>query len=114
MKKESNGGGNALGSWAFLIGLVLAVIVGAGFATSSTWSMILVAIGLIVGLLNITASETKSFLFSGVVLIIASSIGGSSMNSVPLIQNVLSASLAVFVPATVIVAIKNVFDLAKN
>ena len=114
MKKEINEGNNVLGSWAFLIGLVLAVIVGAGFATSPTWSMILVAIGLVVGLLNITASETKSFLFSGAILIIASAIGGSSMNSVPLVQNILSSLLAVFVPATIIVAIKNVFVLARN
>ena len=74
----------------------------------------LVVIGLIVGLLNIADKEVAPFLMSGVVLIIASALGGSIMSDVPYVGAVLDALLAVFVPATVIVAIKNVFSLARN
>jgi len=36
------------------------------------------------------------------------------MGNVPYVGSVLDALLAIFVPATVIVAVKNVFSLAKN
>ncbi len=114
MAKKEEAMGNVLGSWAFLIGLILAVVVGVGFVQSDTWLMILILIGIIVGLLNITATETKAFLFSGAVLIIASSLGQNALSSVPIISEILDALLAIFVPATIIVAIKNVFSMARN
>src|SRR3989344_5117633 len=107
--------GNSVGSWAFLIGVVLAVVIGAGLiAVSSTWIMILALIGVIVGLLNITSNETSSFLMSGAVLIIASSLGNNELGSIKIVGGVLNALLAIFVPATIIVAIKHVFVLARN
>jgi len=54
------------------------------------------------------------FLMSGVVLIIASALGSNLMSGVPYIGTILDAILAIFVPATVIVAIKNVFSLARS
>jgi hypothetical protein len=108
-------GGNAIGGWAFLAGVVLAVIIGAGFvATSPTWTLTLVIIGLVVGLLNITGEETKPFLLSGTVLIIASSLGQSTLGSVAILDSILDSLMAIFVPATVIVAIRNVFSLARK
>jgi hypothetical protein len=108
--------GNLIGSWAFLIGVVLAIVLGLwkGEDIGSTFTYILVAIGLIVGLLNIAGKETTPFLMSGAVLIIASSLGGGSMTGVQFLPGVLKALLTIFVPATIIVAIKNVFSLAKN
>ena len=106
---------NLIGSWAFLIGVVLAVVIGAGLLQiNSTWTMILVIIGLIVGLLNITGKEVEPFLISGAVLVIASSLGNNELGSIPILNGILSALLAIFVPATIIVAIKNVFNLARH
>ena len=105
---------NMIGSWAFLIGVVLAVVLGLVGSTNETWILILVLIGLIVGFLNIAANEAEPFLLSGAVLIIASGLGGSVMESVPVINEVLLALLAIFVPATIIVAIRNVFSLARR
>jgi len=111
VKKSSN----LIGSWAFLIGVVLAVVIGAGLLQiNSTWTMILVIIGLIVGLLNITGKEVEPFLISGAVLVIASSLGNNELGSIPILNGILSALLAIFVPATIIVAIKNVFNLARH
>ena len=110
-------GVDIVGKWAFLIGVILAVVLGLFFDPTllGGWAMIsLVVIGLIVGLLNIADKEVAPFLMSGVVLIIASALGGSIMSDVPYVGAVLDALLAVFVPATVIVAIKNVFSLARN
>lgn len=103
-----------VGRWAFLIGVILAVILGALGPVSGTWAIILVIIGIIVGLLNIADKEVMPFLMSGVVLIIASALGSNVMADVPYVGSILDALLAIFVPATVIVAIKNVFSLAKN
>ena len=106
-----------IGSWAFLIGVILAVVLGLLGMVSGIWVTILVVIGLIVGLLNITESETTPFLLSGAVLIIASAWGQSdSIASIPYlnVKGILDALLVIFVPATIIVAIKNVFGLAKG
>ena len=112
MAKKSN----QLGSWAFLIGLVIAVVLGL-FSVGELGSGLLttlVVIGLIVGLLNVGDSEVTPFLMSGVVLIIASAFGGDVLSNVPYVGQVFNALLALFVPATVVVAIKNVFALARN
>ncbi|MDP2673151.1 MAG: hypothetical protein Q8O84_05040 [Nanoarchaeota archaeon] len=107
-------GVDIVGKWAFLIGVILAVVLGLFDPVMGNWAIVLVVIGLIVGLLNVTDKEVTPFLMSGAVLIIASALGGSLMSDMPYVGAVLDALLAVFVPATVIVAIKNVFSLARN
>lgn len=106
-------GGSVLGSWAFLIGVVLALILGLFGVMNMTWIYVLVFIGLIVGLLNIADEEVHPFLWSGIALIIASALGQGVMQQIGILNNILDALLAIFVPATIIVAIKNVFAMAK-
>lgn len=106
--------GNVLGGWAFLIGVVLALIIGVIGNVTPTIAYILVLVGLVIGLLNIGDEETTPFLMSGTVLIIASSLGGSVVNVVPILDGVLNALLLLFVPATVIVAVRHVFSLARR
>ena len=110
-----SGSGNMIGAWSFLIGVILAIILGLLGAVSPTVSTILVVIGIIVGLLNVADEETSPFLMSGAVLIIASAFGGNAISAdLPSIGRVLGALMLIFVPATIIVAIKNVFGLAKR
>jgi len=113
MAKKSGGMGS-VGSWAFLIGVVLAVILGLIGALSATMTWVLVVLGLIVGLLNVTEDEVGSFLMAGAVLVLVSALGQTVMQGVPMLNRVLQALLILFVPATVIVAIKHVFSLARN
>ena len=105
--------GSGLGSWAFLIGVILALILGLFGVLNATWIYVLVVIGLIVGLLNIADEEVQPFLWSGVALIIASALGQGVMQQAAVLNNALNALLAIFVPATIIVAINNVFSMAK-
>jgi len=105
---------NLLGSWAFLLGVILAVILGMLGNFGAVWVIILVIIGLLVGLLNIAEKEVMPFLVSGIILIIASALGGSVFYTVQTLGNVLDALLTIFIPAVIIVAIKNVFNLAEN
>jgi len=111
---KSKLGLSVIGSWAFLIGVILAVVLGLLGMVSGVWVTVLVIIGLIVGLLNVTDKEAMPFLLSGAVLIIASSLGQGSLGSIKMIGDILGALLIIFVPATIIVAIKNVFSIAKN
>ena len=107
---------NVIGSWAFLIGFILAVVLGilGDVTTNDTVLLVLVVLGIIAGLLNIADEETTSFLMSGVVLIIAGALGGKVVENIALFNNILNAVLALFVPATIIVAVKNVFTLARD
>lgn len=105
---------NTVGRWAFLIGVILAIILGALGIVNSTWMSALILIGLIVGFLNISERETTPFLLAGVSLIIASALGKDVMSGLPVLYNILQTLLAVFVPSTIVVAIKHVFSLARN
>ena len=105
-----------IGSWAFLIGVVLAVV--AGFLEMQHWiALTLVLIGIIVGLLNITASEAMGFLHASAILVIVTAL--TNANDVFAVlgswaPNILEALLLVFVPATIIVSLRAVFALAQN
>ena len=113
MKKHNT---SLIGSWAFLIGVILAVVV--GFLELQPWMAItLVLIGIIVGLLNITASEAMGFLHASAILVVVSAL--TNANDVFAVlgswaPNILEALLLVFVPATIIVSLRAVFALAQN
>lgn len=107
--------GDLIGGWAFLIGVILAVVV--GFFPSvgtSTVMTTLVVIGIVIGLLNVADNETTPFLLSGVVLVLVSSAGAAMLSGIPYINGILYSLMAIFIPATVIVAVKNVLSLAKR
>ena len=108
--------GNMLGAWAFLIGVVLALILGllGKDLTTGTFPLILIVLGIIIGLLNISTTETKDFLLAGAILVIVSALGGGYLANVLYVGNVVSALVILFVPATIVVALKTVFALAKK
>ena len=107
--------GNMLGGWAFLIGVILAVVLGVFPAVNSTsMILLLVVIGLIVGLLNVADKEVTPFLFSGLVLVLIGDAGSRLLVSIPAASGILSALMTIFIPATVIVAVKNVLSIAKK
>ena len=110
---------HVLGSWSFLVGLILAILLGLGFTgtyqTQVLWAVFL--LGIVVGLLNITAKEVTPFLVSGAVLVLVSSLGvqvGVFDAVAPIVANVLRGILTLFVPATIIVALRSVFVLARR
>lgn len=118
MPKKS--GGNLLGAWAFLIGVILAIVFGFFPVTALTWlPWVFVVIGIIIGLLNIGDSEVQPFLFAGIVLVLVSAFGGAVfkdllINGSPFMSMILNNLLMLFVPATIIVALKSVFSIART
>ena len=121
---------NSVGAWAFLIGLILAVVIGitTSFfsvpslqAYSSAIYAILVILGLVVGFsIKVTRKDAQTFLITGAILVVVSKFGMESVLGSLLglgVGNIVSttfaALLALFVPATIVVALKTLFGLAK-
>ena len=109
-----------IGEWAFIVGALLAILL--GFVPGQymgTATLVLVVLGLIVGLLNVTAKETNSFLVAAIALIATGSAAGSLKIIPPaVLGDFLSSAvmnLAAFVsPAAIVVALKAIMALAKD
>ncbi|MCK4649935.1 hypothetical protein KAT36_01755 [Candidatus Pacearchaeota archaeon] len=115
---------NLVGAYAFLIGVVLAVIFGL-FNESleqagGLFYSALVLIGLVVGFMNTSDRDSGTFLLASVSLVIVAALGMEPLKYIALnnlvvdsLRNVLGSLLLLFVPATIIVALKSVFAMAK-
>lgn len=103
------------GEWAFIACVIIAVIAGIATPGNATAVLALVALGIIVGLLNISEKETMPFLVASIALIVAGTAGFSSIPEIgPMVANIVG-NIAVFVaPAAVIVALKAVWSMAKK
>ncbi len=119
---------NLFGAWAFLIGVVLAVIIGllTGIVSSIKITPLLLGVlailGVIVGFF-VAEKDIKTFLIAAVALVLVSYTGisglilGAAISGLEIgriISGVLQSLLALFVPATIIVALKSVFSIASN
>ncbi len=121
---------NSIGAWVFSIGVILAVLIGiltsffsvpALQTYSSAIYAILVILGLIVGFsINVTRKDAQTFLITGAILVVVSKFGMESVLGSLLgigVGNIatstFAALLALFVPATIVVALKTLFGLAK-
>lgn len=115
-----------VGEWAFLVGLLLAIVL--GFFDQASWGQtvtaVLVVLGIIVGLVNIVAKETDDFLIASIALLVAGVAGYGGVTGYGLYQvlpgigsflSTVLTNIATFVaPAAVIVAIKAVYRLARK
>lgn len=116
---------NLIGAYAFLIGVILAVLVGILQQslnigkTSSVPYALLVILGLLVGFFNFSDRDSFTFLVASLSLVIVSGFGQTALiyvATVPILSSlsaVLSALMVMFVPATIIVALKTVFSISQ-
>ena len=98
-----------VGSWSFIIGFIVAVVLGAvGYSVTG----LLLVLGTIVGLLNISDREIVPFLVACIALIIA----GSVAPAVPFLSvgRVLANVVVFVVPAAIIAALKAIIALASS
>lgn len=109
---------NMVGSWSFLVGIVLAILVGLGVGVSLTPTVtaVLALLGLIVGLLAVSSKDVEPFIMATVVVLLAAFVGKEVLSVVTLVNlgSVLDAIVALMVPAAVIVALKEAFAIAKK
>ena len=123
---------NTIGAWAFLVGVILAIVIGLATSLASIISIpfltlnskaiysILVLLGIAVGFFNVGGRESQTFLIAGAVLVIVSRFGMDGVTGTligigigDMVRSVFAALLTLFAPATIIVALKTVFSIAK-
>lgn len=120
---------NIFGAWAFLIGVILAIVIGLSaslvsipFLTKYSMQLygILVLLGIVVGFMNVQGRDSQNFLIAGTILIIVSRFGMDSVQGSligigvgDMVSAIFGALLALFVPATIIVALKTMFGIAN-
>ncbi len=121
---------NEFGAWSFLVGVILAIVIGIATVLIPIPELtkyspqiygILVVLGIIIGFWNVpTGRDSQTFLISGTILVIVSKFGMESVTGSligigigDLVSSVFGALLVLFVPATIIVALKTVFGIAK-
>ncbi|MCP4247055.1 MAG: hypothetical protein GY778_08390 [bacterium] len=101
-----------IGKYAFIAGVVLAVV--AGFIGQSWVWWVLAVLGLVVGVMNVTAEETRGFLLAAIGLILSA----SSIQQLPFIGDQITTimgNVVVFIgPAVLVVALKSLFETAKD
>ena len=106
------------GSWSFIIGVVVALL--SGFLTGQEAWIIptLAVLGLIVGLLNVGSHETQEFLFAALAIVVVTGLGGATLVATPIIgpqlQTILNSILAFVLPASIVVALREIYGLAAN
>ena len=121
-----------IAKWAFTIFVILAVIMGlvvgymaytndANYANTNAYvTLIMLILGVIVGLVSITAKEAMPFLIATIALIVASSANvWSPLATIhPLLSDwataILNFIVAFAAPAAVLNAIKSVFAMARE
>ena len=115
---------NLVGAYAFLVGVVLAIIMGLFNQSLESAGVLfysaLVIIGLIVGFMNVGDKNSITFLIASLSLVIVGALGAEPLKYIALnnyvvtaLRNMLGSLLVLFVPATIIVALKTVFSMAK-
>ena len=120
---------NTIGAWAFLTGVILAVLIGLSTTLlpipaltiySKQIYAALVFLGIVVGFMNVTGRDSQTFLVAGAALVIVSRFGMDSVSGSVIgiglsdaVTSVFGALLVLFAPATIIVALKTVFSIAR-
>ncbi len=105
-----------IGAWAFIIGLVLAII--AGFVTATIDSSIalgLGVLGLIVGLLNVTDKEITLYLLASITFLVAAGSLSTVLSAFVGQLGLVLGYIQVFVgPGAAIVALKAIYEVSKS
>jgi hypothetical protein len=106
-----------IGKWAFLIGLIIAVI--ASFISGYTTIVLLILfiLGLVVGFLNIVEKNTIKFLVAVSSLLILGVASISTLSILGIISSYINAILGNFIAfvsaAALVVAIKSIVETSK-
>lgn len=107
-----------MGAWAFVLGLVIAIIAGFVAPNSGPAALVLGVLGIIVGLLNISEREASTFLISSIAFVVAFNGLAGVLSVIPGIGGFLPSVLnylVIFVaPGAAVVAIKALFSVARQ
>ncbi len=100
-----------IGHWAFLGGIILAIL--AGFVAIPYLTVVLFVLGLIVGFLNIKEKENTRFLVAVIALLLVGVANLEFGNLAPVITPILNNFIAFVSAAGLVVAIKQVLAVGQ-
>lgn len=110
-----------IGPWAYIVGVVVALIAGFFAKGSPMWALVIGLLGIIVGLLNVTDKEVTLYLVASVALISAGASLISLMDKITVLRSIfdgLSGALGYLVvftaPAAAVIAIIALYKLSKD
>ena len=114
-----------IGNYSFIIGVIIAIVLGLAsqqLKGAEVWLVsLLVVLGLVVGFLNVSGKETKEFLLVTVALVIVAFAGNEQIKAWADVKyiglflgGIFNNILAFVIPASVVVALKEVWELAKG
>ena len=103
-----------VGRWAFIAGIVLAVLAGL-FVVDVSWvAWVLAVLGLVVGFLNVSTTDPQGFLLPAVAL----ALSASAVRSLPgvgfVLTNILANTVAFVGAAMLVVAIRALLETGKG
>ena len=103
-----------IGRWAFIAGIVLAVLAGLVVVDVYWVTWVLAILGLVVGFLNISTKETQGFLLPAVAL----ALSASAVRSLPMVgfvlTNILDNAVIFISAAMLLVAIRALLETARG
>ena len=119
VKEEAKSSGMMakVGVWAFIIGLVLAIIISLFYSMSPpSWSIyVLIILGIIVGFLNVTDKEVQMFLVATIGFMIGFQSIGNVVVRISASAGTFFQLVTVFIaPAAVVVAVKALYNITHD
>lgn len=104
-----------IGFWAFVVGLILAVIGGVILAGSLPIIIVLIVLGLVIGFLNITAKEIMLFLVATIALVVVGNVFApiKAWGIGDVIGNILAYVATLMAPAAIVGAIRALWAVGK-
>ncbi len=109
---------NWVGIVAFLLGIVISLVSAIWQPYDPLISTLLFALGIIVGLLNITVKEINSFLLAAVALILTAFTMQRALTTILYVGTLIpkiADNLTMFIgPAALIVALKVIWEVARS
>lgn len=113
-----------MAAYAFSIGVILAILLGffnnSLESASGIFYTLLIIIGILIGYFSTSDKGTTTFLLASIAIVIVGGMGiepllfvAKSNVVVDILRNILSSLMVLFIPATIIVALKTIFSVTK-
>ena len=118
MAKKTNKIMKKIGPWAFVIGLIIAIAMAMLIPPNPFLFWVLGALGLIVGLMNISDEEVRTYLIATIAFLVSASSLTTVLEPIPVIGMAIKPfmiNIIVFIaPGAAIVALKALYMVSKD
>jgi hypothetical protein len=112
-----------IGKISFIVGMIIALLSGlyigyTGEGLNKFVISLLIILGFIIGLINVTQKETVPYIVAVISIFLVLSLGGDFLKVVdtfgPYFDGILKSMMILFIPSMIIVALKIIWDYAVD